>query len=175
MENDFSLLEMRMIQRMITKYPVADIAELVERPVQVVNNYINHFVEGKDIITCQQRIDEKEKIKKQQKDWKILKKKKAQAEQDDILARKKELVRIKRAREHEAIQKRKRAEPVLKTRSQNFSKMRSIRIDHKTIIFVKPDQDLEQIRKKYLQDLKFSAPVAANSKNVEVKKFKPIK
>lgn len=42
---------------------------------------------------------------------------------------------------------------VLATRQQDLSGMRTLRIDHKTIVYIKPGQDPEKVRKQYQRTL----------------------
>ena len=76
-----------------------------------------------------------------------------------------------------AAAKRKREEPQFRTRQVDYSQRIAVRIDHKTIIYCKPGDNISEVKKRYLERLKDSKTRmgAPDITAHEVKKFKPIK
>lgn len=162
MQNDFSFIELRIIQSMIKKQSYLQIAAVVDRPVEMIAEYVSQYLKGKDILTFQQGIDEK-----------ILRKRKAILETADGIARNNELKRLLRSREDQRLQKRRRVEPSFADRIQDYSTMVAIRIDNKTIIYARPGEDVQKVKQKFIDKMKHHIP-AVVPKHTVVKKFKPV-
>jgi CRISPR/Cas system type I-B associated protein Csh2 (Cas7 group RAMP superfamily) len=62
MENEFSLLELRLIQSLIKKSTDEEIADIVGRPVDEIRAYTSVFSQTKNIVTKQNLIDRKNSL-----------------------------------------------------------------------------------------------------------------
>jgi hypothetical protein len=68
----------------------------------------------------------------------------------------------------------KHVERKYKNREQNFALLIPVKIDHKTYIYVKPGQDAQAVKEKYLKRLLESQNFSIGpNHSKEVKKFKP--
>lgn len=53
-----------------------------------------------------------------------------------------------------------RYEPLHRTLNRDYSQMQAVRIDHRTVIYIKPGQDPEAAKETYLQIVARSKPLA---------------
>lgn len=167
MQNDLSSLDKRVIQSLLKKKSFADIAEIIDKPLNVATDYILQYLEGKNIETFQQKLTNKVEAKR-----------KRQSEEQDKKNRKKDYDTQQRKKrlsiDQEMINNRKRRnEPVFQTKVIDHSKMVSVRIDAKTIIQVPQGTDTNKAKENYLQRLKDSRPVQISTQK-KVNKFKPV-
>ncbi|HRE52256.1 MAG TPA: hypothetical protein PK339_12590 [Flavitalea sp.] len=61
--------------------------------------------------------------------------------------------RIETTDKIKAESKLRQKEKILSTRQQDLSKMRTLRIDHKTFVYLRPGQDPEKVKKQYHRTL----------------------
>lgn len=172
MENEFSFIELRVIQSLIRKKSFAEIAAAVDKPLELVTEYIRKITAGKSIITRQSKIEGKLDTLRSKKKENVIKKKKKLAEAESDKAREKELKRLRRLHDHESSGRRKMAEPAFKTRDMDLSKMISVRIDSKTVLQVPAGSNIETVKKNYHERLQNSTKEVTHYK--VVKKFKPV-
>lgn len=165
METAFADYEVAIIEKEVTKKPYKDIAFLLDRTVEEVTAFVNQFLHGKDIISLQQLRDQEKKDRPP-----VIRKPREKKE------KKKEPVITSRIIIPDQKQKRNRAgEIIYRTREVDLSKLHEVKIDNKTWIYIRPGQDPEEVRKKYLQRLAdCKSRFVDNEKTFkEVKKFKP--
>lgn len=166
--NDFTLLEMRIIQSLITKKLFSEIADVIEQPVEKVAEYVNSYVTGKNIVIHQQAVDNAIKEKAQ----KSLKKISDASRKNDLDKHKK---RSRRTQEQAMINSRKkRNEPVFATKVTDYSQKRLIRINAKTCVYVDPDIDVAEFKRDYLERMN-QKKIIGEKNYTKVKKFKPLK
>jgi hypothetical protein len=167
MENSFDEFEVNIIEKEITKKSYRDIAFLLDRSVEEVTIFINQWLEGKEITSLQQLRDQAKKDRPPV--IRSLKRKKNKKEDPLITSR----IILPDQK-----QKKNRAgELIYKTREVDLSKMHEVKIDRRTWIYIKPGQNEEVVKKKYLQRLADckSTFIENEKPTKEVKKFKPIK
>lgn len=78
-------------------------------------------------------------------------------------------------REAERLNKRKRSEISYGNKQVDLSKKISVRIDHKTTIYVDPGTDIAAEKQKYLERMRRAKLLITPKTYTEVKKFKPLK
>jgi len=170
MENEFSLLELRLIQSMLTKKSDEEIAEIIGRPVAEVSSYTTLFVRGKEIITRQQVIDANKKKKKEKFEKKEAARKQKEWDEHTDIILKRQKVKSARAKI------KKNDEPSFATRSTNYATKTLVRIDRKTSVYVDSGTDVELFRRQFLERMhKSHNNPTAHSNITPVKKFKPLK
>lgn len=147
----FSYLDIQIIKASLGRKTDEQLAFITERPVEDVRAFIDEITGGEsaqrnaDAIAYQQ---ERAAESKQRK--KLVK---------EIIKEEVESKRARKARERQErlnMEERRRVEAsrredvrTYKTREVNLSELQSVRIDHKTIVFVKPGSDIDWIKKLY--------------------------
>jgi hypothetical protein len=175
MANEFSITEIRLIKSLLSKKTDEAIAMILERPVEEVTAKIRELsgmeVSHSDIMRRRKiRQEEQLRLKEEKKRINLL-----QQQQNIKKASTSKLISLQNA---EREQRRKTlASPLFATRAIDYSEMKAVRIDSRTIIYAKPGEDPEVVRKKYLSNKQLPKNIAPvqRSATVEVKKFKPIK
>lgn len=161
MDNQFSITEDRILQSMIQKKTAYEISSLLDKPLDVVKEKIAAFIIGKNIIPYEKKITRAQK---------------GNADKTRKKEIEKEQKRLRLNRENEMYdQRRRRNEPAFKTKEVDYSQMISVRIDSRTILQVKAGTDVETFKKNYLERLNKARSFSMAKKDVEVKKFKPLK
>lgn len=167
MRNNLSSLDKRVIQTLLRKKSFADIADIIDKPLLFVQDYILEYLEGKNIETYQQKLTNKilGKKKKQQQE------KSNKSREDDLKKHKKKTIL---AQEHEMQNnRRRRNEPVFATKQTDYSQKKLIRIDARTSVYVDPNTDVAEFRRNYIERMNKPKP-EPEKKYKEVKKFKPL-
>jgi len=160
MNTQFSPLEVQLIRSSLSTKTDMEIAEVLERPVEEVRAKINEITGG--------AADERESdVKKYQEEKAQARIKKAKPAKAPKIIRKKEApvkkpekqVDVEKVWEQQKAQARMReARLTFQTKPVDLTGMISVRIDHRTTIFVKPGTDIEQAKHNYqLQRLKQQA------------------
>ncbi len=139
MEADsFSLFEVTIIRQNLVRKTDADIADLLQRPIELVSAKIDELTGGGAIRQSKSQAQEQKA-----------------AEKNSKAAEKKQAIRLKqlngelatrqykKKNEPVFIQK-KKEEKVFATKSTDYSQKRLIRVDSKTFIYVSVDEDTEE-------------------------------
>lgn len=177
MQSDLSNIDKRIIQSLIKKISFAEIADVIDRPLEEVLNYARDYTKDKDILTKQQQIDDHNILKEKKNIERVSTKQKLTSDAE----RKKDFEKLQKknrqAREREMVNNRKRSrEPLFKTKIVDYSQTISVRIDAKTIIQVPHETDIKLVKENYLKRIHDSKPIAPKQRTTkEVKKFKPVK
>lgn len=145
MENNFSSIELVIIRQQLHKLTDEAIAEMLNKPLEQVKMVINKITNGGKIKLSKSQSIEKVKIEKNKK---ALRKKNKRSV---------EVIRTA------ALSKRK--EPLYETKPVNYAEMKTVRIDCKTVIYIKPGEDPASAKRKYLDRIE-------KSKKEEEKKYK---
>jgi hypothetical protein len=150
----FSMLDIAFIRSSLLTKTDEEIASLLEMPVETVRMKIQELAGEASDNRTRSIEDQREATQKQQ-----------QAKEREKI-RKAELDRIEQRREQKRIEKERRLtiedarrahrqrderSKVFKTRKIDFSELISVRLDHKTIVLVKPGTDIEQVKWNYVQ------------------------
>ena len=153
MENEFSLLELRIIQSLLPTRSFAEIAEVIERPVEDISEYVSIYIKGKDIVPKQHAIDEKKNFQKEKSVKKISVKEKIKSEAARKKDIEKEQKRLRMQRDQESANSRKRKrEPLFKTKMVDQTGMVHVRIDARTFIQIPAGSDAEVEKKKFFSN-----------------------
>src|SRR4051812_5944632 len=128
MENEFADFEIAIIEKEVTKKPFRDIAFLIDRSIEEVTSFINQFLQGKEIVSYQQQLDQKKKDRPP-----VIRKPRPKKQKTE---KKKEPVIKSRIIIPDQKQKRNRAgEIIFKTKVVDLSKLQQVKIDTKTWIY----------------------------------------
>ncbi|MGN6478316.1 MAG: hypothetical protein ACTHKV_13910 [Flavipsychrobacter sp.] len=155
----FADYEIMIIEKEVAKKSYRDIAFLLDRSVEEVKAFVTAFIQDKNIVPFQTTIEQARKARTP-----VVR-----------INRKKAAVIISRTIEQAQKIKRNRAgEIIYKTKVVDLSKMQEVRIDRKTCIYIKPGQDPQLAKEKYLQRLKdFRSRFVEGEKEKQVANFKP--
>lgn len=202
MANEFSITELRLIKSLLSKKSDETIAMILGRTVEEVTGKIHELtgmeVSYSDIMRRRKiRQEEQLRLKEEKKRINLLqrqlsvdrkrqqtvernrqKKQEKQSLQEQQNFKKTSTSKLIARQNAEREQRRKSlASPLFATRAIDYSEMKAIRIDSRTIIYAKPGEDPEEVKKKYLSNKQLPKNIAPvqRSATVEVKKFKPIK
>lgn len=130
MEHEFTQFQMVLIHQNFKKLTDEEIATIINIPIHLVHEKINHITNGGTIQKSKtQKLLQKQKVKSKQETKKIITHQRVQMSE--------------RRKQMEA--------PKFKTPQIDYSKMISVRIDHKTTIYIKPGQNPEEEKIKYLK------------------------
>lgn len=146
----FNELEKELIRKEMSRKSAKDLAFLLDRSIEEVRLVISGMAGDARVIPLQHVIDQNRKPRAGRQ------------------KKKKEKVIISRIIESDQKAKRARGnQPQFKTKSIDYSQLVLIRIDHKTQIYIRPDQDPETERQAYLDKLQQhnSRMLANNLKN----------
>lgn len=149
MQNDFSIVDTRIINSLLHKKPVDYIAMIIDMPIDAVMNKI------KELITGTNRLPFDDKKHNQ-----VLKEKALKENRKNLNA-----VYLKQRSE------RKNSVPKYQTRVVDYSQMITIRIDAKTCINVKAGTDVEKAKQQFFDTYKSFTQTAENPWQ-QIKKFK---
>ena len=134
MENNFSYLEKRLIQGLLVKEAYVDIAALVNSSVEKIKAFAEEFVKDSGLVTYQSILDKKEARKL------IASRKKKET---------KKVTSAVKERHSELVKKQK--SPQYETKPFDPTKLVAVKVDDKTIIYVKSGEDATEARKKCLE------------------------
>jgi hypothetical protein len=153
MDNSFDDVEIAIIAKELSKKTYSDIAFLIDRSVEEVTAFINQYLEGKDLVSHQQLVNQKKQARPP-----VTRKPREKKE------KKKELVIISRIIElpKEKLKKTRAGEIIFRTKVTDYSKMQQVKIDSKTWIFIKAGEDPHEAKQRY-----FNRLVESKSKMVD--------
>jgi hypothetical protein len=154
MDDSFSIVELRLIQTSLSKKSEEDIAFLIDKPVEMVSKKIAEIAAALQQQTFLQiNAPKQAKLREHQ-----LKKEARQRRLDEEEKRISDK-RIRQAllNQQEAERKaRKDAEkkPKFTDKVVDYSQLHAVRIDSKTIVYAKPGESSEEVRKRYLKNVR---------------------
>jgi len=162
MENQFSEMDQSVIRNMMASKSAKDIARMVDSNAGDVAAFIKTAVDGTSILTYQMRLDAK-KMAKPAKSAKPAKKKSKKLSDAALLKieqakkEKEQNYKIKMASHKEALAARdakayQRRPPSYKTIVVDYTKLQTVRIDRKTVIYAKPGENIEALKKRFLKN-----------------------
>jgi hypothetical protein len=146
---DFSPLEIRMLMSMVHKKPDDEIAFVLDRPVEEIAAKVLDLTGGlnKAVVKIKApKTARLPKVKQQRAPRKRKKKELTEGERLRLLAR--------QQRKETAVRRKANEEPKFQTKKVDYSQLTAIRIDAKTIVYAKPGEDPEEVRKKYFRNHK---------------------
>lgn len=170
MENEFSFLELRIIQSLIPLKSFAEIAEAIDKPLPMVSDYIINITKNKNRSSRQQQINAKNDLRNQKKEASLFKAKTRlprKPNKDKIERERRQAERLTIRRQqviNEQNRKSRRQLPEFKTKEVDYSKMISVKVDRKTFIQVPVGADVEAVKNNYLKRLKNSKTEATHYK-----------
>jgi hypothetical protein len=168
MENEFTELEIALIEKEATRKPYSEIAFLLDRTVKEVKDFISVFFKDREIVLFQSLLDEKKKTRPS-----VIR------EPRPSKGEKKKPRKISRIiqQENKAAFKNTRGGRVYFDRQVDYSKLITVRIDDKTFVYAQPGEDPDKVREKYFHNLTLPKQISPSQRNktLEVKKFKPVK
>jgi hypothetical protein len=164
MSDQFTTADIMLIEKEMGRKTYTDIAFLLDKEVVDVTTFINALAAERQLITYQQSIDAKRSAVK-----KVIVKQPKPIKKAEV----KEKEKVMKARNLQEVYKRERDKKeqrrMFKTKKVDYSQMITVRVDSKTVVYTKPGDDPEQVRKKYLDNL------AARQKNVPTSRFQELK
>jgi hypothetical protein len=146
MEAEFSSLDVMVIEKEILRKTYSDIAFLIDKPVELLRDFIAEHFRDKQVLTYQQVLDQQKKSRPVVKREKPATLKKIKKEQDEARGTAAAVAwqnQTKTNRDREW----KRS---YKTKKVDYSKLRTVKVDNKTFIYIKPGEDPEAAKKKFL-------------------------
>lgn len=167
--NSLTTFDKSFIQLQLSKLADEDIADMLDKPVEVIREAINEITGGGIIKKSfqQKRSDQLESLIAKRKS-KVVRKQKTVKQKDAAAVKKSQTITIRqeekrlkklnddRRKEQERLGKLyklsrpyKQAEKVFASVNEDLSKKIAVKIDHKTTIYVKPGSDIEKIKKMY--------------------------
>lgn len=149
----FTNLEIQLIRSSLETKSDGEIAAILERPIEEVHGMINAITNG----TADER-SEKIQRQKESEHLKISVKELRKRKREEEIAKKEQRQKEKQSRmnaeERRKVEKnRLESRKTFKTKEVDLSKMVSVRIDKKTIVFVNPGTDIEKVKKLYQEKL----------------------
>jgi hypothetical protein len=141
MASDFSITERRLIQSLMRRKPDSYIAQILDRAEKEIAYFIE-VITGGEIVSCSQKLRSQsaEDLRIKQIEERQRRLKKANLELED---RQRSVVTRSRGgsltKEHKKF----------KTIDLDLKERIAVRIDHKTVVYVRPGTDIEAVRKKY--------------------------
>lgn len=165
MENAFSELDLVIIEREVTKKSYSDIAFLLDRPIEQVSSFITEFLLGKEITSFQQLKDQRKASRAPAA--RQAREKKAKEKKPLVISRK--IIPDRNFKLNRA------GEKVFTSKVIDLSQLQEVRIDSKTCIYIKPGQDPNEEKNKYLKRLADckSRYLDQEKSTKNVSKFKP--
>jgi len=129
MVDQFSNTQIQVVQTYLEKKPAGFIAMLIDKPVESVRSLINELIEGTGRKTFDSRTRKVNLKKLNENNFK---------QQDKTSKNMRDAI-IRKA-------------PVKKfeTKAVDYTKLISVRVDHKTVIMIRPGQDPETEKQKFL-------------------------
>lgn len=134
----------------------SDIARLLDYDIADVTAFINSAVEGSEIVTCQMKLDARKKARpskaapgKRRKPEQV---RRAEEKNREYLIS--EQKRLNKLEKENIEQSRRKASwesrrPLYKTKVVDYSKLITVRINRKTVIYAKPGEDIEKLKKSF--------------------------
>ena len=141
MDTEFSEADIMLIEKELTRKSYNDIAFLIDKTAQEVAEFITAYSQAKNLIPFQHLLDQKKSSKPA-----VFKETKTKKE-------KKPIVFSRIIVPDEKQKKNRKGEIIFKSKPIDLSKLKQVKIDNKTWIYIKPDQDPVQARIKYMQRL----------------------
>ena len=141
MDTEFSEADIMLIEKELTRKSYNDIAFLIDKTAQEVAEFITAYSQAKNLIPFQHLLDQKKSSKPA-----VFKEPKPKKE-------KKPIVFSRIIVPDEKQKKNRKGEIIFKSKPIDLSKLKQVKIDNKTWIYIKPDQDPVQARIKYMQRL----------------------
>lgn len=176
MPAEFSEMEQSIIKNMMLRKSYKDIAQLLEYDVRDLKRFISAEIEGTDITTWQMKLDERKPVKRARparEPASETERLRIDQRKADDLKKELKLAAYRIRINNESERKQLRRQPAYKNVVRDYSKMKLVRIDEKTFIYVKPGDDIEAARERYkLQVEKSKAAFIANDVRPEHHKGK---
>lgn len=145
----FTLVDTMLIEKEITRKSYRDIAFLIDRTKEDVAEFVTYWLRGKDIVPFE--LLEQEKRAARPKPERKPRPKKEKKKEPVIISR---LVPSESPKPYEGHFRPRRGQPVFKTKAVDLSKLVQVRIDSRTCIFIKPGQDPEEEKARFISNLK---------------------
>lgn len=152
MANEFAIWESRLVQHQMAKLSDEAIALLLDRSVEEVNEHISYLTGGQP---SGYQVKQARKLRKKQQKLNAIATEKLNTRAEKAL---------KRQQKHPA----KKPEKKFETKIFDSTGFIAVRVDHKTLIYVKPGTDIEKAKQVYRDRV---APKPENP-NTPVKNFK---
>lgn len=164
---EFSEMEQSIIKNMMLRKSYKDISSLLGCNVDDLAFFITVRIEGTDIMTWQMKLDAHKSVKKIKDSNQRMEKKVTAPEGKVIIPRpardlkreekklqEEQLQEFKRKRHLEKLnaeneKKYRRRPPNYKTIAVDYSKMITVRIDRKTVIYANPGEDIEKLKQRF--------------------------
>lgn len=135
--------DIMLIEKEVQRKSFRDIAFLLDRTVDDVKKFIKELCEQKSIIPYQQLLNDKKDQSKE-----------ATKKPREKKEKKKEPKVISRIIETQLEDKRRRGrQPKFETKKVDYSQLRTVKVDEKTYIYIKPGDDPKKAIEKYKQNL----------------------
>jgi hypothetical protein len=154
-EEKFSSLELQLIRSSLATRTDEEIAEILERPVEEIRSVINDMT-GEAGQRQEEILKQKEAEKQAAAIKRKMRRKKAEDHSEKLETREKKEKREKKEQkrkndEHRAQLKKQESAMtrMYRTREIDLSKMKAIKIDSRTTVFVEPGDDIEKVKTKY--------------------------
>lgn len=158
MEPFFSEMEQSIITNMIALKSVKYIAMVLDSNVEAVSAFIDEKIKGTDTITYQMKID----ANKKNPVVKAVREKKVPVKKVNQLAETKKQLQLEEREKKrknsiekaivEAARSNSRRQPVYKTKKVDYSQLITVKIDHKTTIYAKPGENIEEVKRRYFKN-----------------------
>ena len=152
--------DLGLIYNMALTKPVVTIARVMEISVEEIGAIVKEYCDKNNFTSYQERMQQRKALRPS-KPKKVKKSKSAAIRKPKVeteaqrLAREKKEERAEKARINANIQEKQRSQreskrgPLFKTKEVDLSKLISVRLDDKTLVFVKPGTDTTKIRIDY--------------------------
>lgn len=148
----FTEADIMLIEKEVTRLSYKEIAFLVDRCVEDVSAFIDQWKEHHDVITKESLLQQK-KSKNHKLQFRVVGKK------NDQQSGSKKKAKLQKEENYNTVKTmrvtgRKRVEEQrFQTKQVDLSKLVSVRIDAKTCIYIKPDEDPVKAKEKYFSRL----------------------
>ena len=135
----FSDADVMLLEKELTRLSYKQVAFLLDKTVEDVIAFVSEWLPGKDIVPYQAMLDEKASGRPQTV-------RKPREKKAKIISRQIE--------QEQRVRRNRMGEVMFKTKVVDYSKMKEVRIDHKTCIYIKPGEDPKKARDDYLTKLR---------------------
>lgn len=172
MQNDFSPFDVQLISGLLSSHPDDYIAMVVDKPLHLVREKINEITGGGTL--REKFYHKKEKRQSTVREKKVVKERKTRIVKENSKQLERALQNQRRvAADIESKARRaKRNEPKFETRKVDHTTMIPVRINAKTYIYIRPGDDLQKAKDRFLKTHTTYAPPAPEN---PWQKFKPSK
>ncbi len=155
-----SQTDLGFIYNMALTKPIVTIARIMERSTEEIEAVVKEYCDNSGLTSYQERLQQRKALRPS-KPKKLKKSKSAGVRKPKVetdiqrLAREKKEERAEKARRNANIQEKQRSlreskrGPLFKTKEVDLSQLISVRLDDKTLVFVKPGTDITKIRIDY--------------------------